>query len=293
MNTLRNEIEQARAEAQHEMYSYPGAAEGSQYAKGRLEAYTVVLDILARHAEEPAGLRADAIRLRNCLRVLTDGTGDGYGPHIAEGRRAVMETGYLDHPAQEGQSATQGAPDPCHFCGGTGSEMHIKDLSAGIDLFPDDEPDASPDAPQGEPKLLPLGYVYGTPAPAAPDCPWCTRDGRTVRALELQWVCEHCGFRGSADDYEHAEPTLVAAALARGDTPAPAAPLPAKCTCHSLLHLREDCPVHSESPAAPKRWRCSECEQIWAYKPVEHMTSGRFLYSIRCGGPVVPEEGKP
>jgi hypothetical protein len=43
-------------------------------------------------------LRSDAVRLRNCLRALTDGTGDGDAGLIAEGRRAVEETGYLDHP---------------------------------------------------------------------------------------------------------------------------------------------------------------------------------------------------
>ena len=46
-------------------------------------------------------------------------------------------------------------------------------------------------------------------AETPPDCPWCARDGRKPRKLELQWVCEHCGFRGSVDDYEHAEPTLA------------------------------------------------------------------------------------
>jgi predicted nucleic acid-binding Zn-ribbon protein len=42
------------------------------------------------------GLRADAAMLRNCLLALTDGTGDGDGQLIAEGRRAVEDTGYLE-----------------------------------------------------------------------------------------------------------------------------------------------------------------------------------------------------
>ena len=52
------------------------------------------------HREEAeaqcAALREDAVRLRNCLRALTDGCGDGDGKLIEEGRRAVIETGYLD-----------------------------------------------------------------------------------------------------------------------------------------------------------------------------------------------------
>jgi hypothetical protein len=43
----------------------------------------------------------------------------------------------------------------------------------------------------------------------SPDCPWCARDGRKPRKLEQQWVCEHCGYRGSGEDFENAEPKLV------------------------------------------------------------------------------------
>lgn len=54
--------------------------------------------------QEPA-LRDDAIRLRNCLRSLTDGTGDGDAALKAEGREAVMATRYLDgqEPAAQGR----------------------------------------------------------------------------------------------------------------------------------------------------------------------------------------------
>jgi hypothetical protein len=54
----------------------------------------------ARAEAGEGSLRDDAIRLRNCLRALTDGTGDGDGKLIKEGRKAVIETGYLDHVAR-------------------------------------------------------------------------------------------------------------------------------------------------------------------------------------------------
>jgi len=31
------------------------------------------------------------------------------------------------------------------------------------------------------------------------DCPWCARDGRGPRKLELQLVCDHCGYKGPGE----------------------------------------------------------------------------------------------
>jgi hypothetical protein len=53
-------------------------------------------NILTSNLEDIKLLR-DAVMLRNCLRVLTDGTGDGDGQLIEEGRKAVIATGYLEN----------------------------------------------------------------------------------------------------------------------------------------------------------------------------------------------------
>jgi hypothetical protein len=38
-------------------------------------------------------------RLYNCLRAVTDGVGDGYGPYVEEARQAVIDNAWLDAPA--------------------------------------------------------------------------------------------------------------------------------------------------------------------------------------------------
>ena len=47
-------------------------------------------------ASDYDALRAPAVRLRNCLRNLTDGTGDGERTLVEEGRKAVRETPDLE-----------------------------------------------------------------------------------------------------------------------------------------------------------------------------------------------------
>ncbi|CAK0753427.1 hypothetical protein CCP3SC15_1960001 [Gammaproteobacteria bacterium] len=58
-----------------------------------------LLKILSRHEKpEPSGdIMKVAKRLYDCLRNLTDGTGDGYQPRIDDGRRAVIDNAWLDH----------------------------------------------------------------------------------------------------------------------------------------------------------------------------------------------------
>ena len=72
--------------------------------------------------------------------------------------------------------------------------------------YPDELPDRSFDVDYAEMMALRAALVpFAEVTKAEPDCPWCIRDGKKPRKLELQWVCEHCGYRGDPD----AEPTLV------------------------------------------------------------------------------------
>jgi hypothetical protein len=79
---------------------------------------------------------------------------------------------------------------------------------AVVDVDDDHQVDENAEALRRYPDSLQAACTCKGPigeSPPDPDCPWCSRDGRSPRKLELQWVCEHCGYRGDPD----AEPTLV------------------------------------------------------------------------------------